>query len=463
MPAPVARKIKKIGKSSAAPGAVADKKDETSTAADVSASTTIKQYWETTTAGRVWFDLCSELPGVGYLSSTSDHRQYELQPNMINVCAALRVLLGATAKQPPRELQSLPKDSLNASAPEASEPPQSLWKLDALERFWNAHVLQLTSLHKHCPLRPIRTSESTLRFRAPFSDTETITRELGNIQFVGGRNAIDIELESAHQLATVKHRLCVDPTMRLWDAQARAPYGSYIALASATPASLCNESGVSNEAAVAGVVCSAVLGDTLLNTLLEDIHQAESASDKIVTVELSIASPQRDRRIVQALVATRWGEERRQGSDNKDTDGDSAPMSVTDASLTTADAKRQTESAVKMTLQALQLVSYCQDVTLMAQLVRWMLQEAPPQLPLDALAKTFLTSYTPQVRASPAFQAMIKAHLGTDNEEGVLLNRLVNIGTEICPSKDKFGLFDLTDMLQFRDRIKLLIFFLKYK
>ncbi len=474
MPAPVGRKVKKIAKSDPAPasGDKADKKEESvateaTAIADASASVaTAKQYWETTTAGRVWFDLCSERPGVGYLSSTSDQRRYELQPNMINVCAALRVLLGAAA-DPSTSEQTAPKvsaKSANTSAPDVSAASQSLWKLDALERFWNTHVLQLTSLSKHCPLRPIRTTESTLRFRAPFSDTETITRELGSIQFVGGRNAIDIELESAHQLATVKHRLCVDPTMRLWNVQARAPYASYIATSTAIAAPKSGGSDVTKEvAAVAGVACSAVLGDALLKTLLKDIQQAVSTASKGGHAELSSPSSQRDRRIVQALMATRWGEERRQGSDNKDTDEDAAPMSVTDVSLTTADAKRQVESAVNMSVQALRLVSHCHDVTLLTQLVAWMLQEAPPQLSFDALATTFLSSYSPQVRGSPAFQAMIQTHLGTDNEEGVLFCRMINIGTEKCPSKNKFGLFDLADILNFRDRIKLFVLYLKNK
>lgn len=384
----------------------------------------VAQYWETTTAGRVWFDLCSEQRGVGYLSSTSDGRQYELKPTMLNVCAAARVLLGADS---------------------AAVPSRDFWKLKDLEGFWNHHVSNLSQHSEHCPIRPILTAESTLRFRAPFSDTETINRELGSIEFVGGRSAIDIELESAHQLATVKHRLCVDPTKRLWGAQTKALYVDCV-------------SQLLPSADLRSIVCSAVLGDELLASLLKGVRGAVSPEN-----DLFLPSKQRDLRIFRALVAAKWGEERRHTSSNSDAENEGATLSVTDASLTTADAKRQVESSVLTSTQALELVSYCQDVTLATRLVKWMLHEAPSQLTADAIARLLLLHFRTEIRSAPAFHAMIGSVFGHQNERGTMMCRVLSIGTDLCPSKANFGFFDRSDPLDFKSKLKIALFYAKYK
>ena len=402
---------------------------DATTSPSIGTTSTVKQYWETTTAGRVWFDLCSELPEAGYLSATSDGRLYELKPNMLNVCAAVRVLLGASS----------------------STESQELWKLKDLEVFWNEHVARLSKDVGAGSVRPILTTEGNLRFRAPFSDTETINRELGSIQFVGGRNAIDIELEAAHQLATVKHRLCSDPTKQLWSADAKRSFLNYIPSRSSLE---------DTDVAVRSVVQSAVLGDALLINLLKEMRllRATPSTDRY----LGAASPERDQRILQALLAARWGEERRQGSDNTDTDGNALPLSVTDASLTTADAKRQVESSVQMSKSALELVTYCKDVKQLAQLVRWVLQEAPPELCVEDIA-AILLKIPPEVRSAPAFTSIMDGLLSSGEERGILLKQVLSFGTADCPAKRKFLLFDTLNGLRLSSKLKIIVLYINYR
>lgn len=437
------KKIENAEKSQ--PNNKSDQNVPTSNSASEDASGAVKQYWETTTAGRVWFDLCSELPGAGYLSSTSDDRRYELKPTMLNVCAAVRILVGAdaTPQQPSAPMSTEDCQGLLA--------PQEIWKLKDLESFWNRHASELIARDENCPIRSIRTSESTLRFRAPFSDTETINRELGSVQFVGGRNAIDIELESAHQLATVKHRLCVNPEDRMWGSASRATFMKFASKAHDV------DSVVDHSLErVRSVVCSAVLGDALLTSLLKDLRDVSNAGAR------KLSGERLDNRIVHALLAARWGEERRQGSDSADADGDSAMLSVTDASLTTADAKRQVDSSVLMSTQALELIGHCGDPTLAAQLVKWMLQESPPQLTFDAIAAVLLR-YPQSIRSAKPFQAMIDTVYGATEERGVMMQRILNIGTLNCPSKNSFTLFDGRDALNFKNIVKLFAFYVKYR
>ena len=127
-----------------------------------------------------WFNLCSELPTADYLTKSSDGSQYELRPSMPNVCRVLGLLLGV------------------------STPWRSL---EELELFWNKKVFHSSR---------IKTSQSILLFRAPFSDTEKITRELGAINFMDRDYTLEIELEDAHGLAAVKNKRRISSESTLW-------------------------------------------------------------------------------------------------------------------------------------------------------------------------------------------------------------------------------------------------------
>jgi hypothetical protein len=368
--------------------------------------TGVKQYWEATTAGQAWFDLCSALPGVGYLSSVKvdggSEVHYELQPNMANVCATLSVLLGF--KREP---------DLAVGRP---------WSMKDIEECWNNHVRGQAQSHSAVDggeaAREIVTTQGVVRFRAPFSDTEMIARDVGSVAFVGGRHSLDIELESAHQLATVKHRLGsggsegggAEGTASVWNSamveQLRTQYeGDVKRLLSDTAQVIGMGSGVTASSS-AQFVCTAlqstVLGDQKLTTLLSLLRDDSLQNSPLQRV---------DALILDALLTARWGEERRSGailahsSSGKDNAG--AVLSVTDASLTSADAKLRAQESVQMTFQALRLIAHCRDARLAAQLVRWMLQEAPTEINVAEIASA-LMCIDPVIRSQPVFQQELK-------------------------------------------------------
>jgi hypothetical protein len=362
----------------------------------------VKQYWEATSAGQAWFDLCSALPGVGYLSSVKvdggSELHYELQPNMANVCTTLGVLLGL-----------------------GREPGMAVgrpWSMKDIEHCWNNHVRS----HGQGDIssdaaREIVTTQGVVRFRAPFSDTEMIARDVGSLSFVGGRHSLDIELESAHQLATVKHRLGsgggdggAESSAAVWNTamveQLRTQYeGDVRRVLSDTTQVIGIGSGVTASAS-AQFVCTAlqstVLGDQKLTTLLSVLHDNSLHNSPSQRV---------DALIIDALLTARWGEERRSGAilahTNNSGDNSGAVLSVTDASLTSADAKLRTQESTHMTLQALRLIAHCRDARLAAQLVRWVLQEAPTEVTVAEIASALLC-IEPSIRHQPAFQHELK-------------------------------------------------------
>jgi hypothetical protein len=364
----------------------------------------VKQYWDTS-AGQAWFDLCSALPGVGYLSTVKpdggSEVHYELQPNMANVCATLGVLLGLK-----RETDMV-----------VGRP----WSMKDIEHCWNNHVRSHAQGDTSGEAaREIVTTQGVVRFRAPFSDTEMIARDVGSVAFVGGRHSLDIELESAHQLATVKHRLGsggsegggggAEGTASVWNSvmaeQLRTQYerdvrrllsdtAQVIGLGSSVTASV-------GAPLVSTALQSTVLGDQKLTTLLSvlrDNSLHNSPSQRV------------DALIIDALLTARWGEERRSGvilaHTNNSGDNTGAVLSVTDASLTSADAKLRTQESVQMTLQALRLIAHCRDARLAAQLVRWVLQEAPTEVTVAKIASALLC-IEPSVRNQTAFQQELK-------------------------------------------------------
>lgn len=420
-----------------------------------------KQYWEATTAGRAWFQLCSELPHSLYLSTTSDNRQYELKPTMLNVCDTIRTLLGAERADAPKDAQvphppSIAPASVTtagttsgkatieaiiitaADASTVSSTHSSLpWKLKDLEQYWNEHCTK-----RNHPHRKIVTSEGILRFRAPFSDTETINREIGTIQYVTGKAAaIDIELESSHQLATVKHKLCVDPAQRLWGAQNRDVFARYWQNV------VTNGENVTTDGTdeVCGAAVSAVLHDNMLSTLLTSLQQRQHSRT---------APDHYDTLITQALLSARWGEERRHLTDSADPH--TTTLSVTDASLTSADAQRQLQQSIHMTVSALKLIAHKRDATHIVPLVKWMLQEAPTEMGIETLAAALL-QLPPHVRVDSKFHTMLATTY--EAQQAALMQQMVLIGTEQCPSKSLFTKCGLP----LSKRLILIKFCMKYK
>lgn len=120
-------------------------------------------------SGQDWFNLCSELTGCLYLSQASAGQLFELRPTMANVCRALGMLLAR----------------------------QTHWtSLQDLAQYWNAHSGRVCVEGEH----------RVAAFRAPFSDTERVVREIGVLHFVDRNDCMEIELEDSHGLASVKHQ-----------------------------------------------------------------------------------------------------------------------------------------------------------------------------------------------------------------------------------------------------------------
>eukprot|EP01040_Poterioochromonas_malhamensis_P006749 gene6749-7272_t len=158
-------------------------------------SSTIIKDVNHTSAGFAWYQLCSNLPDCEYLCSIDDER-YELRPSMKNVCRVLGKLLNSSPM--PNAFDSL------------------VWnQLQDVAQFWNNLPHQLDDSNH------IKVKESRNIYRAPYSDTEKVYRDVGSIEFIrheneSSNNAItgfalnnydlEIELEEAKQLAVVKYR-----------------------------------------------------------------------------------------------------------------------------------------------------------------------------------------------------------------------------------------------------------------
>lgn len=412
------------------------------------------QYWEATSAGQAWFNLCSALPrGPQYLSSAAvragdgeaaTEAPYELQPTMRNVCATLRVLLGLQRVAP-----------VNSNNPGAVQEEDAYWSLKDVEDSWNEHVrTQASNKSGQDHAREICTTQGVVRFRAPFSDTEMIMRDVGSISFVGGRHSIDLELESAHQLATVKHRLgAADSTG--WNNEAIMRIAQQYK--DSARSVLCGSDSTQQRppavvVSVSSIVQSAVLGDRKLVILLELLREHSS-----------VRSAQVDALVVDAITAARWGEERRTGADfahsssnvgstaskgarvSSSGAGGGAVLSVTDASLTSADAQLRRQEGVQATLRALEAITHCSDPVLTAQLVHWMLQEAPQEVTVYQVASV-LMRLDLVVRSHALFRSNLREVFAPGTEEGEgkargrvqLLRHVLSFGTPQCPSKSFF-------------------------
>jgi hypothetical protein len=444
-----------------------DNRDGSGNSDNCGSETGVKQYWEATTAGQAWFDLCSALPGVGYLSSVKpdggSEVHYELQPNIANVCATLGVLLG-----------------LKRETDTAVGRP---WSMKDIEECWNNHVRGQAQSHSAVgggeAAREIVTTQGVVRFRAPFSDTEMIARDVGSVAFVGGRHSLDIELESAHQLATVKHRLGnggsegggAEGTASVWNTamveQLRIRYeGDVRRLLSDTAQVIGIGSGVTAPASVAQLVCTAlqstVLGDQKLTTLLALLR------DNSLNYS---PSPRVDALILDALLTARWGEERRTGAILAHSaiggDNTGAVLSVTDASLTSADANIRAQESVQMTLQALRLIAHCRDARLAAQLVRWVLQEAPTEINVAEIASA-LMSIEPSIRNQTAFQQELKELYSPDatlenSSAARVLGFVLRFGADEVNMKSVFAtLFETGRGLTLRDKLLLCRLYLQH-
>jgi hypothetical protein len=341
-----------------------------------------QQYWESTSAGKFWFELCSELPGSAYLSATSAGTPYELQPTMRNVCSTVGTLLGArrgaVATAPPTDTARGGGRDTRTQGDTSTQ-----WRLKDLEEFWNREVrVEPTRLR-------IATSEDMLHFRAPFSDTETIHRELGTISMIdsAGHNrfSIEIELEKSHQLATVKHKTG-ETAPKLWNAEAREIFAdnwtkivqSGVVALSAGRKSI----DLFQRNSFFSVLQSACLGDSMMFTLRQQLHAVPSET-------MAHNSPQLDALIKQSLLSARWGEEQR-GSTTSLSGENIGVVSATDASLTSANAKKQLQYSIAKTLCALELLGHVQDVSVQATGLCWMLREAPQECTVEELAAVLL-------------------------------------------------------------------------
>jgi hypothetical protein len=396
-----------------------------------------KQYWEATSAGATWFQLCSALPGLNYLSrAPSTQQEYELKPTMRNVCAALSMLLGLT----PQGSSALSNEGIS---------------LKQLEEQWNHHIDD--SVRKDGAMgsaKKIVTSEGIVRFRAPFSDTEMINREVGKISYIGGRHALEIELESAHQLATVKHRLGASKTAVWSTVLVSSLQRSY-----EKQVECVLQNGEMSTPETDIVALSALLGDRKLHSLLAQLTKYKEHRSAWSSAQQSAV----DALVVDALTAARWGEERLSGSDIGET-GNGGVLSVTDASLTSAEAKLRQQAAIKMTLQALELVTYCADAATVAHAVRWMLQEAPTDVTAEQVVDQLL--HVPgRIRESAVFQSMLRTLGPKENGAGLLLQKALSFGTVHCPftSAGLAGWASALAQLSARDKARLCVMYAKFR
>eukprot|EP01038_Epipyxis_sp_PR26KG_P012893 gene12893-17277_t len=122
--------------------------------------------------GQEWFNICSQLGnGCEYLSITPKGKPYELRPTLRNICKALGLLL------------------------EGSQT-------------WNTlHHLRNFLIKNNNNSLLFEVDEKIVSFRAPFSDTEMIHREIGIIRYLDLNRELVIELEDSHGLASMRHNI----------------------------------------------------------------------------------------------------------------------------------------------------------------------------------------------------------------------------------------------------------------
>lgn len=149
-----------------------------------------EHYRQNTTAGQVWFNLCSALPLCDYLSRTDTGVQYELTPTRVNVCKVLSIFL--TGKS------------------------DTFHNFQTLSFYWNQHRLsQATLCGEDLSGAPLTATDEVASFRAPFSDTEMIQRETGRLSYAHSNCALLVEIEKAHGLSSVRH-LRADVSKLVW-------------------------------------------------------------------------------------------------------------------------------------------------------------------------------------------------------------------------------------------------------
>lgn len=376
-----------------------------------------KQYWEYTSAGQHWFDLCSNLSSCEYLSETSPHQlrlPYELRPSMRNVVRALRELL-IGGEQP------LIPDATDSSRVHASAA--STWShLKDLSEYWNGHLIA-----SGIALGPIRTEEKLLKFRAPHSDTETICREVGCIHFANG-NVLELELEASHQLATVRYHL--PDSHRLWlPLHSNELYGKY-----STRWVHMNESPLEERITTADAymlpLLSIVLGDNCLASIADGNNRASSI--------VNLSFEQATRPMMHALLSTCWGEGRRHRLYR--TGSGSNIVSATDAVLTNDDARLSLEQSARIAKDALRLIAsnYTQygidrsgdgkeqSSLVTIQLLCWILQAGCADVPAEDIAGLLVDTLPPsflcELATHPAVLEVIKRR-----PDGALLQRLLSL------------------------------------
>ena len=253
--------------------------------------------------GKEWFDLCSELPGCSYLSHTSDLRYYELRPSMRNVSRALGLLLAGE---------------------------QSSWSsLRDLESYWNAlHNGQPNSNEGRC----IRTTENVVHFRAPLSDTEKIYRDVGTLSIGGSSFEMQIELEEAHNLATVRYRQ-KDSFRSPW--RERDLYSQFV---SAWQLKSINHNELPSSAEL-NIAMTMIQSALLSDGLIQALHRCLP----------NIVIPRAV--LLHALLSARWGEERSAVYITA-----SGEVSVTDGNITNSAAAAEKKAEALQFRQSFDLV-----------------------------------------------------------------------------------------------------------
>lgn len=119
-----------------------------------------------------WFNMCQELDGCEYISTTPDGlRQYELFPSLNNMFNCLARVMGRPD-----------------------------WGQGGMRSFisgWNSHLPQDEKY-------ALRGEERREMFRAALSD-ESRRREIACLKFASSSHYLELTLEGAHRLATAKH------------------------------------------------------------------------------------------------------------------------------------------------------------------------------------------------------------------------------------------------------------------
>jgi hypothetical protein len=173
-------------------GAFATSASSTSSVNTKSKDILPEHYRQNTTAGQAWFDLCCQLPLCDYLSRTDAGAQYELTPTRANICKVLSLFL--------------------------TGQPHTFHNFQSLCVYWNQHRRSQNSSLKVGDdewTGTVTGIDDVVTFRAPFSDSETIRRETGRLNYGHSNCALLVEIEKAHGLASVRH-LRADNSKLVW-------------------------------------------------------------------------------------------------------------------------------------------------------------------------------------------------------------------------------------------------------